>query len=189
MNKIGLCIGHGRSGDSGAVTTTGISEVAFNTPIAHVVSDNLNAIGYQARVWDYYEGNGYGEATTWIANELNAWGADVATELHFNSASPSAQGFEHLYWGTSSEGQRLAKCFCDAQEMLFPGRTNRGEKSKNSSDRGSGFLSKPAAVCAILEPFFGSNSEETSIYTSEDGKAKLIKAYTDALVDFFGGLV
>ena len=59
-------------------------------------------------------------------------------ELHFNAATPAAEGCEALF---------------------YTGNT-RGAKSLNASDRGFGFVSKQKPTALILEPFFGSNEDD-----------------------------
>ena len=184
--KAAICIGHSRSGDAGAKSVGEVSEWNYNVPVGEAITDILQASGVQVLLLTSYEGNGYGAAMSWVARELDAFGADCALELHFNSASPSAKGFEHLFWHSSDRGKELAALISEAQAEAFPSSVSRGIKAKDSSDRGSGFLSKPACPAVIAEPFFGSNEEEWERYRSEEAQGRLATVYASAILQFLG---
>jgi len=186
--KIAIAVGHSRSGDKGAISVGGMSEWDYNVKLAALVQDWIvgNSSGVSAKVISDYAGESYSSAMSDAADQIKAFGADVAVELHFNSASASAQGFEHLYWSTSQEGKRLASLLVDEQAKAFPWQSNRGAKPKTGSDRGAGFLSKTHCPAAICEPFFGSNEREWKNYSSGDSMTKLAGVYARALTAFLG---
>ena len=184
--KVGVCIGHSRSGDAGAVSVGDVSEWNYNVPVGEKVTALLQAAGVEVLFLTAYEGGSYGSAMSWVARELDAFGADCAIELHFNSASASARGFEHLYWHSSSKGKDLALAIFDGQAQAFPDSVARDVKPKTSNDRGSGFLSKPACPTVIVEPFFGSNQDDWEQYRSEAAQDKLAGVYADAILSFLG---
>ena len=80
-------------------------------------------------------------------------------ELHFNAASPKAQGCEALYYYKNEEARMIAEKYCSlmVQEM---GIKSRGAKALRDGDRGFGFVQKQKPTALILEPFFGSNIED-----------------------------
>ena len=80
-------------------------------------------------------------------------------ELHFNAATPAAEGCEALYYTGNTKAQRIAEKFCSLM-VHFLDMKNRGAKSLNASDRGFGFVSKQKPTALILEPFFGSNEDD-----------------------------
>jgi N-acetylmuramoyl-L-alanine amidase len=182
--KAAICIGHSRSGDNGAESVSGVSEWTFNRPIGEKVCDILKGRGVDVLFLDRYEGNGYSSSTTWAATQIDNFGADCAIEIHFNAASPSAEGFEYLYWATSSNGRRLAQSLLDSHAATYPDNTSRGIKPKTYADRGSGFLSKPRCPSVICEPFFGSHPDEWNQYSNE--AAIIAKVYADGILDWFG---
>lgn len=182
MSVIGICIGHSRSGDNGAVNTNGVSEHMFNSELGCMVADLLEKQGHKVYVVSKYEGKGYGSAMCWLSDHLAQLGVNVAVELHFNSAGPFANGHEWLHWHRSTKGQKLASCFNHAFKQEFPEARVRGVKPIDGSDRGGTFLRITRCPAVILEPFFGSNKQETELYTKEMNK--LAAAYTRALTDY-----
>ena len=182
MSVIGICIGHSRGGDNGAVNTNGISEHTFNSDIGRLTADLLRREGHTVHVIDEYSGGSYSSAICWVSDYLAKLGVNVAVELHFNSAGPFAQGHEWLHWFRSTEGQKLASCFNQAFKEAFPNAKARGVKSADKEDRGSLFLRITRCPAVILEPFFGSNKSETDFYTQS--KYAIAAAYAKALTDY-----
>jgi N-acetylmuramoyl-L-alanine amidase len=119
---------------------------------------------------------------SWIAEQIREYGADVAVELHFNSAGPNAEGYEFLHWNRSSRSARLASCFHFSFKKFFPTRKSRGLKPISKEDRGSAFLQRTHCPAAILEPYFGSNAEETNFYSAR--REELARAYADAILSW-----
>lgn len=166
----------------GAVNTDGVCEWAFNKPLALRTAELLQDAKHDVKVWSEYQGSGYSSAMSWIAEQIRDYGADVAVELHFNSADPTASGYEFLHWHRSSKSARLASCFHSSFKKYFPERKSRKPKAITSDDRGSAFLQRTHCPAAILEPFFGSNVEETIFYFSR--REQLARAYADAIMSW-----
>ena len=183
MSVIGICIGHSRSGDKGAVNTNFVTEHAFNSDIGRLTADLLRKEGHTVHVIDEYNGGSYSSAICWVSDYLTKLGVNVAVELHFNSAGPFAEGHEWLHWFRSTKGQRLASCFNHAFKQAFPNSKVRGVKPADKEDRGSLFLRITRCPSVILEPFFGSNKKETEFYTKN--KSAIAAAYAKALTDYF----
>ena len=178
---VAICIGHSRSGDNGASNVEGVYEWHFNKPVADRVAELVRESGHLATVIGRYEGNSYGSAMSDVAKQLRTMQADVAIELHFNSAdSPSATGYEFLCWYNGKSGNDLAISLQRSFRKSFPDQRDRGIKLNTSSDRGSGFLRKTHCPAVICEPFFGSNPKDTAYFT--DNKEKLAKAYADGIL-------
>lgn len=180
--KIAICVGHSRSGDKGAVNTNCVTEWAFNKPLAERTAELLRDAKHDVKVWSRYEGSGYSSAMSWIAKEIQNYGADVAIELHFNSAGPAAKGYEFLHWHRSSRSARLASCFHFAFKKAFPSANSRGIKPISKEDRGSAFLQRTHCPAAILEPYFGSNVDETVFYSAR--REELARVYADAIISW-----
>lgn len=184
MAKIALCVGHSRRGDrTGALNTHNVSEYAFNRHLARHTAAILRERGHDPLVIDDYQKLGYSAAMCWLADAVKDFGADVAVEFHFNSAGPFATGHEWLHWHSSVRGQALAQSFNKAFKAAFPKARARGVKPISEDDRGGGFLRRTHCPAVILEPFFGSNKEETDHYTRRS--TKLAQAYAEALDAYF----
>ena len=187
MSKvIAVCVGHSRQGDrSGAVNTAGVSEHTYNSKVGSILVRILNERGYTAVLLDKYPRTGYTAATRWVGDECARLKADLAVELHFNSAGPFAEGHEWLYWHKSTLGRKCAQAFMDTFAAAFPQAKSRGVVAINHGDRGDGFLYRPPCPAVICEPFFGSSKAETKLYG--DKQLAVAQAYAEAIdLVFFG---
>jgi N-acetylmuramoyl-L-alanine amidase len=183
--KLAICIGHSRKGDSGATSVGGVSEYTYNLNVGHQMRDRLKEDGVKCDVIAKYSGNSYGSAMRSLAAFLKEKGYTHAVELHFNAASPSAEGHEFLHWITSRNGARLAASFASAFQEAFDfsrPRKNGGLKPIASGDRGGLFLSLTHCPAVILEPFFGSNNSEWHYFSKNPDK--LAECYANAITDF-----
>ena len=158
--KIGLCVGHSRRGDKGAVSAGGVSEWEYNRTVANMTKGHLADAGIESVVYAVYPRSSYSAAIRWLAAELRKDGIGAVLELHFNSAHPAAEGFEYLHWRTSPNGKALASAVHQAHKTAMPHQKDRGVKGKGPRDRGSYFLRKTHCPAIITEPFFGSNPFE-----------------------------
>jgi N-acetylmuramoyl-L-alanine amidase len=179
MSTFALCVGHSRRGDNGAVNTVGTSEHAFNTPLANRVAEILRDRKHTAHVISAYDADAYGPAMRWVGNEVGKLRADAAVEFHFNSAGPSAEGYEYLFWHSSKRAEKLAQCFTLAHKLAFPKARSRGAKPLDPTSRGGEFVRRTPCPAVLLEPFFGSNAAETGLYSG--AREELAQAYADAL--------
>jgi N-acetylmuramoyl-L-alanine amidase len=182
---IAICIGHSRSGDSGAVSVTGTTEHTFNTKIGNQVAALLADIGQPVEVITHYEGNGYTAAQRWLGDYLKQRNATLAIELHFNSSdNPKAQGFEYLHHEDSHRGAALARCLIDSHRARFPGSVSRGLQPIAPGGRGFEFLKRTPCPAVICEPFFGSNEAEWTLYSKETGRNRLAESYAIGIRSF-----
>jgi len=179
---VAVCVGHSRPGDRGAVNVDGVSEWAFNQPLAKRVCELVEQAGYPAILIDRYEGSSYSSAVLWLAKHLKEIKAKVAIELHFNAAGPLATGYEFLHWFTSPKGVSLGHKMLRSFRKSFPDQKNRGLKARSSADRGGLFLRKTHCPALICEPFFGSNVKDTAFFDAR--REELARAYADALIDW-----
>lgn len=184
---IGLCVGHSRKIgtriEGGAVAVDGkTNEWAYNRTLARHIAAHLKSHRVASLTVDHYEGAGYGSAQRWLASHLKAAGVTLALELHFNSASPTANGHEWLYWHSSTNGKRLASEL--NQNMCF-GITqikSRGIKAKTSVDRGAEFLSGTHCPAVICEPFFGSHAGDWQI--AAENSSRIGRAIAEGILDY-----
>lgn len=158
--RLGVFVGHSREGDEGAQSVGGITEWQYNAVVADMMVDKLEGVLDFVQEFNDYPASSYGAAMDWVREACLEHQLTHAIELHFNAATPSANGHEFLYWHTSKEGLDMAQAFRMAMLEDWPHARDRGVKSKDGTDRGAGFLSKTPCPAVILEPFFGSNSED-----------------------------
>ena len=190
--KIGLCVGHSRLGDQGAYTSGEyiLSEWDFNHDLVRRINQTLKRVygwnlGVDYAIYDQYPCRSYTGAINYIARKMECDGVTAAVELHFNAATPSANGHEWLHWHTSSGGKRLATALKDQMEGIYPDMKSRGLKPRVSRQRGSAFLRKTKCTAVIAEPFFGSNAAEWRMINNDRGR--LAGVYAKALVGFAKG--
>lgn len=179
---IAICIGHSRKingrYDGGAYSETLKSnERDFNLKVASELSKKLNNSGIQNKIFDQYAGNGYGYAMIDVAVQVKQYKASLAIELHFNSASPEANGHEWLYWHSSKIGEMVASNFDTEFAKAFPSIKRRGLKAITKKERGGKFLEYTHCPAIILEPFFGSSVQDCSKINIEG----IAEAYTRAI--------
>jgi N-acetylmuramoyl-L-alanine amidase len=156
---IGLCVGHSREGDRGAMSVCGMSEKTYWDDVAWRVHRALNGRGLTSRVWDSYEGRSYAGAMAWLGRQLRNARADMAVEFHFNAASdPRAGGHEFLHWHASAAGRMIAGELDRAMAAAYPETPRRGAKARARTDRGALFLSATHCPAVIAEPFFGTSA-------------------------------
>ena len=183
--RVAICVGHSRAGDFGATAPGGVTEYAWNKPIAHKVKANLEALGCEVLVVDeygYLTDLSYSQAMDFVATQVKDFEAELVVELHFNSSSDrSVRGFETLITG-SQRGTILGNCLQDAMAELFTGEPNRGVKARTRNQRGSAFLFKCAPPAAILEPLFASNVGSWDTYKNR--RDDIAHAYTMGLINY-----
>lgn len=111
-----------------------------------------------------------------LAERVNATGAEVAVELHFNAAAtPEASGTEMLHWPGSHEGEKLAARL--QRHTLEALKLNgRGLKARGDLP----FLELTEMQAVIAEPAFGSNSGDA--WTLLSRLPDLMRAYRSALI-------
>lgn len=154
---IALCVGHSRPNDSGAYSVTGISEWDYNSELAEMIGDRLDD---PYKVYSTYKGSNYVSSMRWLSKKLDEDKVDTAIELHFNAATPKAEGHEWLYWHTSERGRLLSRALRDSFEDSFPQNISRGIKGRKKGSRGAMFLRSTSMPACIAEPFFGSSDKE-----------------------------
>lgn len=179
---IAICVGHSRKingrYDGGAYSPSlDINERDFNLKVASQLVDMLKDRGIRSKVFDHYNGNGYGAAMSDVAKQVKEARASLAIELHFNSASPEANGHEWLYWHSSEIGKKIAAKFDIEFCKAFPTIKKRGFKAITKKDRGAKFLELTHCPAVILEPFFGSSTQDCAKISIEG----LAEAYAKAI--------
>ncbi len=153
--KIVWIIGHDAK-EQGAYGNKGVSEFRFNDQlIIEMRHERMFPDKHEYRVM-YRDPSisGYKSQMIDLHRRINAWGADVSIELHFNSFHrDEVNGNEVLY--CSNGGKRIADILDECLDVL-PNR-DRGVKKVSGNDRGAGFCCRGQSYAIISEPFFGSH--------------------------------
>lgn len=182
--KIALCVGHSRfingKRDGGAVSVGKVNEWTYNLDLAKMVSERLSR--HEVIIVSAYQGNGYTSSMRWLAGYLKEQKADVAIELHFNAAGPTARGHEWLYYHNSGKGLLLAKSLNFAMKTHVPEALSRGTKPLDAGDRGNEFVKLTHCPAVIGEPFFGSSASDWRI--AVDKKPQIADAYAEGLTEW-----
>jgi len=181
--RLVLAVGHSRAKDNGAMGLDGVtSEWTYNRALAHFINLYLDE-SIDVTIVDVYKGDSYGEAMMNLKLAVDPLKADLVVELHFNSFSdPTANGYEALYWHSSRRGRAAAESFIEVFETCFPDNLKRGAKPiTDTNQRGARFLKALKAPCVILEPFFGSNPQEWTMFNDTHGKQQLGKTIATSI--------
>lgn len=163
---VALCIGHSRivkgRVEGGAIAYDDqTSEWEYHTDLAPLIVAELKLLNIPSFAIYRYTGDTYGAAQRWLAERLQAEGATLALELHFNdSDSPQSNGHEWLFWQSSPNGKRLAECLSSAMISELPSIRARGAKPLGPADRGAEFVRGTHCPAVICEPFFGSHAKD-----------------------------
>lgn len=165
MIDVMLCVGHSRRGDKcGAVSVYGEDEYSYNSLVAVKTAWLLDDHGISAEVISDYPYKGYSAAMRWVGQKCYERSAKLAVELHFNSASRAAAcGHEWLIYEGSAGGEKVARSFERTMIAHRPEAQVRGVKELSSpKQNGYGFVYHTPCPAVVLEPFFGSNAQESS---------------------------
>lgn len=176
-NKVAVYIGHTRKGDKGAYSEhLKASEFEYNERLAKSLK-KLNPDRYdifEHTIQTYYN------RQVRMSKQVSLY--PVVMELHFNSATPQANGTETLHYFNSKKGMQLSKILTKNVVEKYGTKSRGVDGSKalvNKNDRGYWFVYLPKPVAVIFEPFFGSN-EESLKFTDTDELARVIdKSYDE----------
>ncbi|MGB0968990.1 MAG: N-acetylmuramoyl-L-alanine amidase [Halocynthiibacter sp.] len=182
--KLAVIVGHREHAGGAYSPTFGEAEYSWNKDLAQRILDVKSKV--ERRVF-YRDGQGISGAYA----AADKWGADLATELHFNSAhKQTATGTGILYYPGSVKGRSFAKqLFLKINAVLALGDWPRRSggivtpyQASGKQQRGLGSLSAGRAPATLLEPFFGSNPNDCRVATKrKDDYAAAIVAAADAL--------
>lgn len=177
MHKIAVVVGHNERRQGAVRKDNGETEFAFNSRVAKVMQELAEQVGgYAVKVFYRQAGGGYSREIADVYRAVDAWGADVSMELHFNSLDKeSANGCETLSSGTV-KSLALAQEVNDEIVRTF-GVRDRGVRTRASSERGGGSLHAGRAPAILTEPFFGSNPSDLIKFAGTEAERKLAGAY------------
>lgn len=152
--KIAIVVGHNPRAQGAVRITDGQPEYKWNSDLAEMIRDiNPESVRIFKRV---YLGS-YSREIDKVYAEVDAWGADVSIELHFNgSADPRATGCLTLSSGTGGS-LRLAR---EVQDRMLAVMENEddGIVVRGRRARGGRSLWAGRAPAILTEPYFGGNA-------------------------------
>lgn len=93
-----------------------------------------------------------------------------------NGEWKTAHGWEVFSTEGTTNSDRLAKCFCNVFEELFPDKKLRGHKEKNFT-----IIYKTNCPCVLTENFFYDNKEECEFMLSEEGQMQIAELHVNAI--------
>jgi len=184
---VAICVGHSRIAngrtEGGAISISGECEWSYNRQLAEMIADELGHRAIDTVEVTRYEGEGYGAAQRWLAARLEAYGATLAIELHFNSSdNPESNGHEWLYWNTSRKGKLLADNLNSEMCLGVNEIRTRGIIPKFKGDRGAEFLRGVRCPSVICEVGFGSSAKDWKVMTEK--KDAIARAIAHGILEY-----
>lgn len=147
----------------------------FNKGVVEMLTSNVDIYYHNPNI------RGYTARQKAMATRLNKKPYKLVMEIHFNAATPVANGVECMYYFKNNRGKKHSELFCKIIEEDF-GIKNRGAKALISSkDRGYGFVYHPKATAILLEPFFGSSFKDCSKIKSDTHLAMSVDKFINKL--------
>lgn len=170
MKRIAIVVGHNANAQGAVRCTDGRTEYDWNGDLAKMIEAYDPA---HVKIFRRKAGGGYSSEIDRVYAEVDAWGADVSVELHFNgSTNPAANGCLMLSSGTT--GSRALANRIQTLCVAALGNTDRGVRIIGKSDRGGRSLWAGRAPAVMTEPYFGSNKPECE--AADARKSALAKA-------------
>ena len=148
--RIAIIVGHNSKAQGAVRVTDGVSEYVWNGRLADEIQ-NLDPAN--VRVFRRVAAASYGAEIRACYAQVDAWGADVSCELHFNASAGGATGTETLYATTAGKSVALK---VQAQMVSALGLKDRGLLQRTTGN-GAGALLAGKAPAVLVETYFGSN--------------------------------
>lgn len=165
--RIALVVGHTEG--TGSQSIDGRDEWRTRELVARRAKEMLADRGYAVRIF-YRDGRlSYGAAMAAHGRAIDRWQADIAIELHFNSATKKATGTECIC--ISDAGAEVARDVCAGWHEDFPDLPLRRAEGVYRKTRGNGvgFCRAPRCPAVVWEPFFASHPEEGPAMLDDPG--------------------
>ena len=153
--KIAIVIGHHKF-SKGAKSNYLLSEWDLMSEVAENLKDVADIFYHNPKI------GGYNSRQKVMGKKTSEY--NIVFELHYNAASPQANGCEALYYFSNNEGKAIAEEFCLLVNSKM-GIKNRGAKALHSENqRGFGFVYNMKGTAIILEPFFGTSCKDVNLF-------------------------
>ena len=181
MKKVALVIGHKESSPGAVNDELGVTEFAFNEPLAYSIAEKLRLESIEPFIV-------YRDTYGALPEKVNDTGADICISLHCNAFNDNPNGTETLYFKGSSKGAQLA-WFMQREVVDCLGTKDRGLKPctydhvGKAGDRGGWLLAKTSMPCVICEPFFIDSLE--SLNNAQSKFEQLADAYVSGIKEYF----
>ena len=177
--KVFIGVGHGGS-DPGAVAN-GVKEKDLNLSIALACRDELVRHGVEVKMSRTKDENDpIGEEV----NECNAYGPDLAVDIHNNAGGGDGGEVFHSYLG--GKGKTLAENIL--AEIVNIGQNSRGckiRKNANGNDYYA-FIRNTTCPAVIVECAFVDNSTDLEILATEGKRQKMGQAIAKGILKTLG---
>lgn len=171
MKKVAIVVGHTKL-RPGACGIDIPCEFSFNQKVAEYLGDICDIYYY-----DSYN-LGYKSMVKRNADKMNRKDYDLVIELHYNAASPQANGCEVFYYFTNKTGKMYAEYMSKMISKVFKVRDRGAKPMIGENQRGYWALFYPKATTLLLEPFFGSNRQNALKFKGKE------KEYSEMIRDF-----
>lgn len=171
IKEVAIVVGHTklRPGAKGYLE----AEFHYNKKVAELLKDVADIYYY-----DTYN-FGYTSMVKRNAAKINKGDYKLVLELHYNAASPQANGCEVLYYFRNKDGKRLAQFLSKMISRRFKVK-NRGAKSLvNKKDRGFAAVYYTNPTTLIVEPFFGSNKSDSAKFEDHVDYARTLEMFIE----------
>jgi N-acetylmuramoyl-L-alanine amidase len=168
--KVAFVIGHHNKAKGAFSPYFKLSEWDFYNLVASNIQTDVSVFIHNSEI------KGYTKRVKRTAEQINKHNFDLVIEAHFNSAMPSANGVETLYFFKSQKGKEYAKLFSEVvnQHTGIKMRNNGLKALINRKDRGFASVYYTMAPTILIEPFFGSNKEDCQKIESPENMACII---------------
>ena len=167
MNKVALIIGH-NDRSRGAYSQILLSEFKYWKRIAEKIKTEIPGL---IDIYERKPNKAYIPEMNEVLKELNKNDYGFCLELHFNSSlNRDANGCECLIYKGNEKAKELATNFMARLQNVFGSkiRSNHGIIEVNDSNkRGAYGICKSKDTYILLEPFFGSNQDESLKFSVE----------------------
>lgn len=202
---VAIVVGHSED-KQGAVAVDGVSEWSFHRETACALSNALWDVGhhrnrtYASRIFYRPSSGTYSERMRELTAEINASGADLAVELHFNEAGAEHRGEWSgtfcLCWPGSTRGELAAFYVSKGVELAtginalqLDGWPKEGAWPRRESFSGAPlyFLRLTAMPAVIVETHYGDNAEDHEKVKEAIKSGDLVRAIAEGIADWFEG--
>ncbi len=177
--KVFIGVGHGGS-DPGAVAN-GVREKDLNLSIALACRDVLKRHGVEVKMSRTKDEE---DSLSEEIKECNAYGPDLAVDIHNNAGG--GDGAEVFYHYGGGESKNLAENIL--AEVVKAGQNSRGAKvRKNSQGKDYyGFIRQTSAPAVIVECAFVDNATDLKILASESKRKAMGEAIAKGILKTLG---
>lgn len=174
MKKVALIIGHNKR-SKGAFSMIVGDEFGYWRNIAEKIKYEIPEI---VDIYEREPNQNYVREMNKVLVELNKHNYEYCLELHFNSALDSkANGCECLIYKGNEKAKELSTNFMGRLQNIFNSKVRGVIEVGDSKTRGGYGICNSKDTYVLLEPFFGSNVDESL-------KFSVVKDVVELFVNF-----